>query len=982
MAFLFRFAPRTPRALAPLISAVLVGLLGVSSPVLAKAPAKAPVARAPAPAPARASAPGAATGTVSWLYRGSDVPQDKAWIFGVLPNGLRYAVRRNGVPPGQISVRMLIDAGSLYETDPQRGYAHLIEHLTFRDSKYLKSGEAIPAWQRLGATFGSDTNAETSPTQTVYKLDIPDVSPAKLDETFRLLSGMITAPIFTDVGVKTEVPIVLAEMRERSGPQTRILDGTRAVFFAGQPLGSRSPIGTEETLDAATPAKVKAFHDAWYRPDNAVIVVAGDADPQALITRIKQWFGTWKGTGKRPPQPDFGAPRPPVGGDPANPVGDAKVMVEPDLPRVFNFAVLRPWHQVHDTIVYNQGLMIDRLGLAIINRRLEGRARSGGSYLAASVEQQRISRSVDATLVTVTPLTDDWKSAARDVRAVIADALATPPTEEEIAREVAEFDVAFKVPVETQETLAGSKLADDITDAVDIRETVANPDTVYSIFRSSIPLFTPAAVLEHTRTLFKGTVVRSVLITPKAADGTEADLRAALMAPVAPSAGSRLAASSLSFKDLPVIGQPGKLTSAEATGLLGIERIELSNGVKALLWSNAAEPGRAIVRVHFGGGYAVIDPKDAVYASLGETALMDSGFGTIGREQLDRLATGRKLSLDFDIDDTTFKFSADTRPADLADQLYLFAAKLAMPRWDANPVVRAQAAARLAYESTNASAPSVLQRDLGWLLKDGDPRYAVPNPAEIAKASPEGFRRVWSALLKQGPIEVDIFGDFNRDETVAALERTFGALPPRDPAPATGFAPRVPAPVGDPLTLGHHGDANTAAATVAWPTGGGSAGVHEARQLELLAQVFNNRLFDALREKIGASYAPQVAASWPLDLPSGGYLAATSQLRPGDLPAFFAATDKIAADLAAAPATPDEIERVTEPMKQLITRASTGNGFYMYQLEGGALEPEKFAQIRSILSDYSQITPERLQALARRYLLPAKAWRLRVVPGK
>ena len=971
MAFLSRFVPRAVGALTPVLAAALLGLSGAEA--LAKAPARAPARQA-------------AAGPGPWLYRGSDVPQDKAWIFGVLPNGLRYAVRHNGVPPGQVSVRVLVDAGSLYETDPQRGYAHLSEHLTFRDSKYLKAGEAIPAWQRLGATFGSDTNAETSPTQTVYKLDIPDVSPAKLDETFRLLSGMITAPIFTDVGVKTEVPIVLAEMRERSGPQTRILDGTRAVFFAGQPLGSRSPIGTEETLNAATPAKVKAFHDAWYRPDNAVIVVAGDADPQALVARIKQWFGAWKGTGKRPPQPDFGAPKPPLGGDPANPVGDAKVMVEPDLPRVFNYAVLRPWHQVRDTIAYNQGLMIDRLGLAIINRRLEGRARAGGSYLAASVEQQRISRSSDATLVTVTPLTDDWKAAAKDVRAVIADALATPPTEEEIAREVAEFDVAFKVPVETQETLAGSKLADDITDAVDIRETVANPDTVYGIFRSSIPLFTPASVLEHTRTLFKGTVIRSVLITPSAADGTEADLRTALLAPVAPSSGSRLAASSLSFKDLPPIGQPGTLANAEGTGLLGIERIELSNGVKALLWSNEAEPGRVIVRVHFGGGYAVIDPKDAVYASLGETALMDTGFGagstSVGREELDRLATGRKLSLDFDIDDTSFKFSADTRPADLPDQLYLFAAKLAMPRWDANPVVRAQAAARLAYEATNASAASVLQRDIGWLLKDGDPRYALPNPAEIAKASPDGFRRVWSALLKQGPVEVDIFGDFNREETIAALERTFGALPARDPLPATGFAPKVPEPVGDPLTLTHHGDANTAAALVAWPTGGGNAGVHVSRQLELLAQVFNNRLFDAMREKIGASYAPQVSSNWPLDLPSGGYLAAMSQLRPGDLPAFFAATDRIAAELAASPPTADELARVTEPMKQLITRASTGNGFYMYQLEGGALAPEKFNQIRSILSDYSQITPERLQALAQRYLLPAKAWQLRIVPGK
>ena len=215
----------------------------------------------------------------AWLYAGSDVPHDAKWTFGILPNGLRYAVRHNGVPPGQISIRMIADVGSLYETDAQRGYAHLIEHLTFRDSKYLKSGEAIPTWQKLGATFGSDTNAETSPTQTTYKLDLPNASPETIDETFKLLSGMIASPIFTPQGVKTEVPIVLAEMREREGPESHVIEATRATFFKGQLLADRTPIGTVATLEAATAASIKAFHDTWYRPDNTVVVVVGDAVP-------------------------------------------------------------------------------------------------------------------------------------------------------------------------------------------------------------------------------------------------------------------------------------------------------------------------------------------------------------------------------------------------------------------------------------------------------------------------------------------------------------------------------------------------------------------------------------------------------------------------------------------------------------------------------------------------------------------------------
>ena len=124
---------------------------------------------------------------VPWLYQGSNVPVDRDWKFGELDNGLRYAVRKNGVPPEQVSIRIRIDAGSLHERDSERGFAHLLEHLLFRESKYLGPAQAIPTWERLGASFGNDTNAMTTPTQTVYQLDLPEVTPAKLEKSFRLL---------------------------------------------------------------------------------------------------------------------------------------------------------------------------------------------------------------------------------------------------------------------------------------------------------------------------------------------------------------------------------------------------------------------------------------------------------------------------------------------------------------------------------------------------------------------------------------------------------------------------------------------------------------------------------------------------------------------------------------------------------------------------------------------------------------------------
>lgn len=917
-----------------------------------------------------------------WIYRGSNVPRDKEWLFGEMPNGLRYAVRKNGVPPGQVSIRVRIDAGSLHEEDDERGYAHLIEHLTFRQSKHLADSAAIPTFQRLGATFGSDTNAETSPTHTVYKLDVPEASPAKLEETFKLLSGMIREPALSQANLAADVPIVLAEKRERGGAAQRVAEETRRTIFAGQRLAERLPIGTEETLTAATAPDVRAFHDRWYRPENTVIVVAGDVDPQRLAALVEASFGSWKGSGPRVEAPDFGDPRAPAGASRDNPVGETQVLVEPDLPRSLTYAIMRPWRPVDDTIEYNEGLLLDSLAQAIINRRLEARARAGGSYLYAQVNQDDVSRSTDATFVNLAPLTDDWQASLADVRAVIADALVEPPTQEEIDREAAEFDVTFASSVEQRAVMAGSRLADDIVQAVDIREAVAAPETVLNVFRGMRDQLTPQNVLEHTRALFAGDVIRGVYITPDAGDGTRAALRTALAAPVSADSGARLAAKTISFDELPPIGEPGTLVTKAPIGVLGIEQVVFDNGVRALLWANNAEPGRVTVKVRFGSGYRAFAPLNAPYATLGEMALVGSGVGELGQEELDRITTGRRMGFEFGIDDAVFTFTGQTRSADLADQLYLFAAKLGRPRWDENPVIRAKAAARLAYESYATSPGGLLNRDLEYLMRDKDPRFATPTPAQIEATTPAGFREVWEPLLTQGPVEILIFGEFDEAATIEALARTFGALRPRAPIPteAAGRVEAFPAATSSPVVLHHRGDGNQAAAVIAWPTGGGVESLRESRQLEILTSLFNNRLLDAMRERSGASYAPQVSSDWPVDLAQGGTITAVAQLRPADVPAFFAAADEIAQDLANNPPAADELERVTEPLKQAISRASTGNGFWLYQLEGASTDPRRIALLRSLLNDYTQTTPQAMQALARRYLAARPGWRLAVIP--
>ncbi|WP_448538330.1 M16 family metallopeptidase [Sphingobium yanoikuyae] len=928
----------------------------------------------PSVAGAKAAPGGSQADIRPWLYENSDVPIDTAWRFGTLSNGLRYAIRRNGVPPGQVSIRLRIDAGSLMERPDEQGYAHFMEHLSMRGSRHVPDGESKRIWQRLGVTFGSDSNAATTPTGTTYALDLPQANQTSLGESLKILAGMMTDPNIVDSAVDAERAVVLAERRESDGPQMRISDASRQHFFAGQALADHAPIGTVATLNAVTAAKAEAFHQRWYRPENTVIAIAGDIDPALAEQLLKDNFASWQDSGKGAEQPDFGEP------DPKAPA--TRVVVEPGSPTGLTMAWLRPWKPHADTIVYNQDKLTDMLALQIVSRRLEQAARAGGSFLAAGVDQQDISRSADGTFITITPTGENWEKALADVRAIIEDAKAAPPTQQEIDREYAQLDTALAIQVENADTEAGAKQASDLVSAVDIRETTVSPQAALDIFRSGKPAMTPQKILDCTRRLFSAGVFRAMLITGKVEAGQDQKLAAALAAPVKAATNARLADKAVTMDDLPKFGVPATVVSRTPVGLQGMESITFSNGVKLTLFANDAETEKVRINVRFGHGQQAFSPTRPVASWAGDYALVASGIGKLGQRELDDLTNGRRMGMQFSTDDDAFELQAVTRPADYKDQLRLFAAKLYQPGWDPAPIARVKTGASVAYDAMSRAPDGVLGRDLNWLLHDKDVRFRTPSKAEINALTPESFRQTWEPILASGPIEIQIFGQVKAEEAIEAVAATFGAMPARPdvPVPAANKVQRFPAHVEQPVILRHDGDKEQAAAVMAWPTSGGFALTKEARQLEILTQIFNDRLFDKLRSTEGAAYSPSVQNSWPFSYDSGGYILVTSQVRPDRVNYFYSVVKETAADLAKTPISADELQRAVAPMRQLLMRASTGNAFWMGQMEGSTHDPRYVQAMQTMSQDLLNVTPADIQALATKYLVPGKSWSAVVLP--
>ncbi len=922
-----------------------------------------------------ATAPPVQVDRTPWLYRGSDITHDPEWRFGTLPNGLRYAVRKNGVPPGQVSVRLHMAVGSLMEQDSEKGFAHLLEHLSFRGSSKVPDGESKRVWQRLGVTFGSDSNATTTPVSTTYKLDLPNATEASLDQSMMILADMMAAPNITPQSLTLERPVVLAEQRESLGPRDRFQDVRRRLLFAGQRFADRPVIGTVETLTGSTADSVRAFHQRWYRPERTTLVIVGDLDPALFETQIAKHFAGWKGVGPNPVTPDFGKP------SADHPTSAA--LVEPTLPPIVSWSVVRPWTVFEDTVKFNQQRWVDLIAIRIINRRLERRARSGSSYIGAGAELSDEVRSMNVTSIEVLPIGDDWETALKEVRGVVADALTTAPTQVEIDREVNEIASELRNAVDTARVTAGSQRADTLVAAIDINEVTTSEQASLGIFQGAIDqkMFTPERVLASTQRVLQGVATRALVNTRTPDANIQTKLAAALTADVSGLAGTRAALRNVSFASLPKLGTPGKVAMRSvAVADPKIEQVRYSNGVTGLFFQNPGDVGRIYVSVRFGRGMQALPSSRQTPAWAANLALLESGIGRLGQEELDQLTGDRRITMDFGIGDDAFVIAGQTSPADLTDQLRLIATKLEVPGWDPKPIARARALAIAGNAARRASPDAVIADSLEMLLHAGDPRWQTPELPDIEKLNARDFRALWEPLLASGPIEVQVFGDIDVDKAIEAVRATFGAMKPRRASRILSAGLRFPAHVESPVVLRHTGEPDQAAAVIAWQAGGGAANISEGRKLEILAAVMRDRILDRIRSTEGVSYSPTVISQWPVGQPGGGRVIALTLLPPDKTDLFLKVAREIAADLIEKPIELDELRRALVPVAQMVARRSSGNPFWMQQTEGGTTDPRRLAAVKTLDIDYGRTGPEELQALAIKYLAREKDWSMVVLP--
>lgn len=164
------------------------------------------------------------------------------------------------------------------------GTAHALEHMMFRGSPNLSKDQLAAIAANMGGVF----NAHTTQSVTQYFFVTPsqDLDVALHVEALRMrgLDASETEWNKERGAIEEEVA------RDLSNPFFKFYTQILGEMFAGTPY-AHTPLGTKESFDQTTAASLKQFYDQWYAPNNAVLVIVGDVDPDATVAKVKAEFG-------------------------------------------------------------------------------------------------------------------------------------------------------------------------------------------------------------------------------------------------------------------------------------------------------------------------------------------------------------------------------------------------------------------------------------------------------------------------------------------------------------------------------------------------------------------------------------------------------------------------------------------------------------------------------------------------------------------
>lgn len=804
-----------------------------------------------APAFAQQKKPAAATPASIPLT--TPLPVDPKVKIGTLPNGIRYYIRKNVKPEKRAELRLVVNAGSILETNDQLGLAHFVEHTAFNGTTHFAKNDLVKYLQSIGVRFGADLNASTGFDETIYILPIPTDTARIVDQAFTILEDWAHGQVFDSAEVTNERGVVREEWRLGKGAGDRMLHQWLPIALKGSLYADRLPIGNEESIMSATPARLRSYYKTWYRPDLQAVIAVGDFDPAAIEAQIKKHFA---GIPKpvNPPKREYATV--PSNKEPLIAITSDKEATGSDIEVIYKL----PAEKTKTVADYRRDLT-ERLYLGMFNDRLDeiaqkpdapflGAGGSKGSFigrntdaftLGAGVKDGGIEKGLEALL--------------EEARRV--DEFGFLPSELDRQKEstLRGYERAFAERDKTQSSGFTQEYIDNYLHG----EAIPGIEYEYKLAQQLIPTITlndvnklaSKWISDDNRVIIAQSPIKDSLKIPTRAELLAAFDRAAKTKVVAYT--ENLSGDALLDK----MPTAGKVVSSKTIPNVNVTLWTLSNGVRVFVKPTDYKADEVLMSATSPGGASLAPEADYMSAGFASQIVALSGLGNFNRVDLGKKLAGKVASAGASITGTSEGLSGRASPKDLETMFQLIYLDFTAPRFDppAYAAFKAQADQYLANRGVDPD--EVFSDTVSWTMASHNPRAHPLTAATFAQVNPEkalAFYR--DRFADASDFTFSFVGNVDTVTLKPLVEKYLGGLPSinrKETFKDNGGGP----PKGVVEKIVHKG-VEAKANTIIEFTGACDYNPQTRLDFRALTEYFQMQLNETLREKLGGAYSPSV----------------------------------------------------------------------------------------------------------------------------
>lgn len=599
------------------------------------------------------------------------VPLDPAIRKGKLDNGLTYYIRANKEPRQRADFYIAQNVGAILENDNQNGLAHFLEHMAFNGTKNFPGKGIINYLEKIGVKFGADINAHTGLDETVYTLcDVPTTREGIVDSALLILHDWSNYISLEDNEIDAERGVIREEWRTGAGAERRMWKESNKQKFAGSQYARRDVIGDTAIINNFSYKTLRDFYKKWYHPDLQAILIVGDVDVDKVEAQIKAMFSSI------PKNPNPGMRPVYTIADNDEPIICLVKDAEARMTRI----ELEYKHEKMSPAVlqsvqgYGVGVVNSLISQMLGYRFEEITQKADAPFVGAYGSYGELVKSKDAFQMLAVPKEGQEEAG---LRAILTEAERMKRfgfTVSELERARTEMLKAMEKSYNEREHQKNNSLIEEYVRNFLDNENIPGIEWEYNTLKTILPQLRLEVVNELARSyVIDSNLIVSIMAPDKPAvivPGREHILQIihevknmALTAPVDETLNKPL------VEKMP---KAGRIVKQNENKVLGTTEWLLSNGVKVVLKPTTFKKDEILLSAYSDGGLSKVkNPADLATANLTAAIVANNGLGNYSLVELNKLLTGKIVSLSPEIQAYEEGFSGSSSVSDFETMMQL-----------------------------------------------------------------------------------------------------------------------------------------------------------------------------------------------------------------------------------------------------------------------------------------------------------------------